>query len=288
MKPITRALSQDCARLVANLRCAGKELKAAHADVDLTKVHRLAEGRPYLVTGYAEQEGLLIMTLNVRFRGLENREEDNWENRLPHIVSMLNAVEPAIICFQEVLRSQRVHLEKLLGDKYYAYGSERSSPWWLSDESNPIFYRKGLVPELKRTVRVGYGRIFTHIRFPHAINVISTHWDARFGRKNQETLQAYILGEQLHLQHLFVLGDFNCGPIGTPLATLCTETNLRATCYQGTFNGWDRSGMRFGLLDNICVPAAVPGSASVVEVFLEGQKKYLSDHEPLLMGISVG
>lgn len=293
-KRVTRAFTTDVVQIYAEAPCADRETKIRYKKSNIKSAVKKSKERPYVALGFVEQMGFLILTLNCRYRTVENRDEDNWLNRLPHILALIWRVRPHVICFQETLRSQVIDLDLGLreqGMNYLAYGSDRTDKWALSDESNPIFYQKHLKPLEKRTISLGHGRIATHIRFPHLMNVVSTHWDhasLRARREQAETLAAYLKNNQFTKQHLIVAGDFNCGPTGTALESFLTETNLRATCQQGTFNNFDRSSgsSSKAVLDNICVPQEAKGSASIPELFLNGNKVFLSDHEPVLYGIN--
>src|SRR5580692_11318348 len=95
---------------------------------------------------------LRVVTYNIRRAGKEANPINLWENRKPLVFDMINALNPDLIGFQEVVKSQLEDLQMVMAG-YGSFGEPRSSKMtgWLqkwvmkhpraTDEYNPIFYK---------------------------------------------------------------------------------------------------------------------------------------------------
>jgi endonuclease/exonuclease/phosphatase family metal-dependent hydrolase len=96
---------------------------------------------------------LRIVTYNIRRAGSEKNQENLWDNRKHLTLSLINAMHPDVIGFQEVVKNQLDDLRSnmpqysFFGDSRKAFIEGNRQRWVMKhpnalDEANPIAYNK--------------------------------------------------------------------------------------------------------------------------------------------------
>ena len=266
----------------------------------------------YLPENIMAQEGLRIMSYNIRYDNLGDKERA-WDRRREEVASLIRFYDPDLIGLQEVLHGQLTYLEtQLTGYGRIGVGRDDGKQ---AGEYSPVFYRKSQLELLDHGTfwlsetpdqpSVGWDasmeRIATWGQFRRnepgdTIFFLNTHFDHRGEQARQESARLIRRWVSDHATNhpVLVTGDFNSHPTSEPYHILTKGGDLRDayTVSENPSVGPDRSFSGFVVTDSL------PGDR-IDYVFVGAQAKvkrhaiissfrtgyYPSDHLPVVADV---
>ena len=313
---LSKKMSTLTLQLVSLIPCVPNDFKIRNYPLDKKKMVSDAKNLTGILYNTSPNLSIpanqnRVMCFNIRYRTVEDDNANNWGNRLPIILRLINDYNPDIICIQEGLPTQICDLNKglsLLGLNYKCIGRERSNNWFDPDEMNPIFYKSNLKLISHKTIglnnkrKIGLSiedtlpRIVTYGKFRTKDNreliVFNTHLEHfdYIVRNIQAEILKNIIIEIINNQSIetIITGDLNSGPASTPVNIIkdIDSNIIHSNITKNTFHNF---GTRATILDHMFyIPNKETMSiinSDVISMYKDSHEIYPSDHRPLYIDI---
>ncbi len=249
-----------------------------------------------------------IATFNVRYAN-PNDTGNLWEDRLPHVISLIQFHKIGLFGTQEGLSHQVKQMSEGLGYEFLGVGRddgaekgeytaiifdskqyklEDSGTFWLSP--SPEIPSKGWDAALNRICSWGRFKDQKDQEF----YVFNVHYD-HIGQQAREESSKLVVAKvkEINTKNLpvILMGDFNVTPDNPAYTTITSDpswkdarlvSKIPAYGPKGTFSAFDWDRMPDGIIDHIFVQGNIQVIRHGILTDNYG-KKYPSDHFPVLV-----
>lgn len=250
-------------------------------------------------------------TFNIRYAN-QNDVGNLWEDRLPHVVSLIQFHQIELVGVQEALHNQLINLSTKLGYKYIGVGRDEGTEkgeyaailydpkkfdildegtFWLSP--TPEKPSKGWDAALNRICTWGKFKDGNGITF-YVFNIHYDHIGQQAREESSKLVMAQVSKINKENAPALLMGDFNVTPDNVAYSTITSnpdwqDARLISTIPsygpRGSFTGFDWEKMPDGIIDHVFVK----GDLKVIRhgILTDNYgKKYPSDHFPVLVEVS--
>lgn len=249
-------------------------------------------------------------TFNIRYAN-QNDVGNLWEDRLPHVASLIQFHQIELVGVQEALHNQLIDLSTELGYKYIGVGRDEGTEkgeyaailynpkkfdildegtFWLSP--TPEKPSKGWDAALNRICTWGKFKDGNGIIF-YVFNIHYDHIGQQAREESSKLVMAQVSKINKENAPAILMGDFNVTPENVAYRTITSnpdwqDARLISTMPsygpRGSFTGFDWEKMPDGIIDHVFVK----GDLKVIRhgILTDNYgKKYPSDHFPVLVEV---
>jgi len=252
---------------------------------------------------------LHAVTYNIRY-GSAKDGPDAWHIRRPHVITLLNELDPDLILLQEVEAAQLDQLAEAL-DTHSAIGVGRDDGK-RRGEHVPIFFRTARftlldsgtfwlsdTPETPGSSSWGneIPRVCTWARLEDArsgdtLSVFNVHFDHRSQPSRERSIQAVLGRAHAEIEaghHVVIGGDFNAAPenpvhrslVDHPIPWTDAHSSLHPENTTSTFNSFDPGRTEGAVIDFIYTSPGLSAFEAEIVLTRTPEGRWPSDHFPV-------